>query len=60
MRQSPNFRQWMAEARKLPWRELVRHAKVSHDNRHECRECFCCACLVEVRRGGLVHELRKG
>lgn len=27
--------------------EVMRHARVSIDNRHRCNECFCCAC-VEV------------
>jgi hypothetical protein len=29
--------------------ELDRHAHVSIDNKHECRQCFCCACLAERR-----------
>lgn len=31
-------------------KELMRHARVSLDNRHECRECFCCAALHVLRR----------
>lgn len=27
--------------------EVQRHARVSLNNRHRCRMCFCCAC-VEV------------
>lgn len=32
-------------AHELDSEELERHALVSINNRHECRECFCCACL---------------
>lgn len=27
-------------------REVKRHASVSTDNRHSCRNCFCCACVA--------------
>ena len=27
-------------------KEVLRHARVSVDNRHFCHECFCCACKV--------------
>jgi hypothetical protein len=30
-------------------KELQRHASVSTNNRHECTECFCCACLAVAR-----------
>jgi len=39
--------------------EVRRHARVSSENRHRCRECFCCACAavlydpVERRKRGL-------
>lgn len=41
------------------YREVRTHARVSIDNRHRCRECFCCACVAvlydpeERRRRGL-------
>lgn len=38
-----------ANAFRLPNAELMRHAGISIDNRHECRECFTCACLAEAR-----------
>jgi hypothetical protein len=28
--------------------ELKRHARVSTQNRHRCRACFCCACLAVI------------
>ena len=37
------------EARKLPSAELKRHASVSTSNRHECKDCFCCAAFVVLR-----------
>lgn len=39
-----------AEAFRLDNAELLCHARVSSDNRHECRSCFTCACLVEYKR----------
>lgn len=44
----PTFAEQLKEARKLDTKELKRHASVSTDNRHECRSCFCCACLVTL------------
>lgn len=38
-----------SEAFSLPLKELGRHAGVSIDNRHECQDCFCCACAAELR-----------
>lgn len=35
--------------REKGYAEVKRHASVSIDNRHRCRDCFCCAC-VEVLR----------
>lgn len=43
-------------ARKLSDDELIRHARVSIDNRHRCRECFTCAC-VAVSRERWPHSL---
>ncbi len=37
--------------------EVLRHAKVSSDNRHRCRECFTCACLEVYRNGGHISRL---
>jgi len=36
--------------------ELRRHALVSRDNRHRCKECFCCACLEVWANGGKMRE----
>jgi hypothetical protein len=48
--ESPNWFSMRQAAVRL-WRqgregknELIRHARVSLDNRHECRQCFTCAC----------------
>jgi hypothetical protein len=38
----------LAEASKLPDAELARHARVSLTHRCRCRQCFCCACVVEA------------
>jgi len=35
--------EWKRQANTLPIADLQRHASVSRDNRHACRECFCCA-----------------
>lgn len=35
--------EWKRQAARLPLAEIRRHASVSRDNRHSCRECFCCA-----------------
>lgn len=37
-----------SEAFRLPMKELRRHAHVSIDNRHKCRNCFTCACAAEL------------
>lgn len=46
---TPTFFDMKREARKLPFHELVRHAKVSMENRHECTECFTCACWAVIK-----------
>ncbi len=46
---SRQWQEWKAQAARLPLSDLARHAGVSLDNRHTCRECFCCA-AVEVLR----------
>lgn len=33
----------------LPNKEAHAHARVSLENRHHCRECFCCACVDVIR-----------
>lgn len=43
------FEQMKERARQLEKSELRRHASISIDNRHKCKECFTCAC-VEVLR----------
>lgn len=45
----PTWKEQITEAQKLSDDELKRHASVSIDNKHSCRECFTCACVV-VRR----------
>ena len=40
----------------LPIKELWRHAKVSLDNRHYCKDCFCCACVDALKAHG---EIRR-
>ena len=42
----PTWENQLREARKLSTADLRRHASVSTNNRHYCRECFCCACLT--------------
>ena len=49
----PTWWNQLFHARQL-WRdkgraEVLRHARVSLDNRHECRSCFTCACMVTIR-----------
>jgi hypothetical protein len=34
--------------------ELKRHASVSTDNRHYCKDCFCCACVDFLAKS--IHE----
>jgi hypothetical protein len=29
--------------------EVIRHALVSTQNKHYCKECFCCACVDWLR-----------
>lgn len=43
------FEDWKIQARYMPFNEAVRHAGVSKNNRHACRECFCCACREAVQ-----------
>ena len=31
-------------------KDLKRHYRVSWENRHKCRACFCCACGEELAR----------
>lgn len=45
--------EWKRQAAALPVADIRRHASVSTQNRHECVECFCCACLAVVRECGL-------
>lgn len=35
-------------------REIMRHAHVSIDNRHKCRECFTCACAEVWQNQGRI------
>ena len=46
------FDEMKAAAKLLDPEECRRHARVSRDNRHRCRECFCCACLAVVTERG--------
>ena len=39
------WQEWKRQAYTLPLAEVARHAKVSTQNGHRCRECFCCACI---------------
>jgi len=41
------------------WQEVRRHANVSRDNRHRCRECFCCACAEVLREHALQRPMWK-
>ena len=36
-------------ARRLSTEDVRRHASVSTGNRHTCRECFTCACVVVLQ-----------
>lgn len=48
----PTWENQLIAARKLPSRELRRHASVSLSNKHRCEDCFCCAALtVLIERG---------
>jgi hypothetical protein len=49
---APTWENQLREARLLPDEDLRRHAAVSRNNAHWCRECFCCAALtvLEDRR----------
>jgi hypothetical protein len=60
----------LKEARLLSREDLRRHASVSRDNKHRCRDCYTCACLevLEEREErdrtkcldcGLLHEPRQ-
>lgn len=42
----PFFSDMLNEARTLTQSEVRRHALVSTSNRHRCRDCFTCACVV--------------
>lgn len=44
-----SFFRMKERARRLAWAELRRHASISLDNRHFCRQCFTCACLEVMR-----------
>lgn len=53
----------MKEQAAILWRsgregvaEVIRHARVSIDNRHKCRECFTCACAEVWRNGGQIEK----
>ena len=49
---TPAQRAWqhmLGYARGLSDTALRHHARVSIDNRHKCKECFCCACVVVQR-----------
>lgn len=43
---APTWENQLVEARRLPDAELARHAAVSRNNGHRCRECFTCACVA--------------
>lgn len=40
---SAQWLKWKRQAAALEHSEIRRHAHVSIDNRHQCRNCFCCA-----------------
>jgi hypothetical protein len=47
----PSF--WKVQLRRaalLPIADLRRHASVSLNNRHTCKDCFCCACVEIIKR----------
>jgi hypothetical protein len=49
--QQEQWLEWKRQAALLSLAEIRRHASVSRENRHSCRECFCCAAaevLAEV------------
>ena len=50
------MREQAARLYKVDRREVRRHALVSIDNRHKCRECFTCACVEVWRNGGQVER----
>lgn len=49
----PTWDNQLVMARKLDDDELRRHASVSINNRHECRDCFTCACVAVLRERGI-------
>lgn len=55
---APTWTNQLAEAAKLSDSELKRHASVSTNNKHECRDCFCCACVEELKRRKRANNIR--
>jgi len=51
---APTWSNQLWHARRLSTVELRRHAAVSRDNGHRCRDCFCCAAwtVLEARARG--------
>lgn len=46
-------KQWKKELEKMDLKEIARHASVSTQNKHYCKECFCCFCydyLKEIKK----------
>ena len=55
---APTWSNQLWHARRLSTADLRRHAAVSRENRHRCRECFCCAAwtVLEGRQRGTEGE----
>lgn len=45
----PTFLKMKLRALTLPRNEIERHASVSTNNHHKCRECFTCACVEALQ-----------
>jgi len=46
MKTNEMWEQHKEKARQLTRDELVRNALVARQNRHQCMDCFLCACMV--------------
>lgn len=47
-----NWEELKRQAAVLTPEDRRRHGSVSKNNAHQCRECFCCACVAVDLEGG--------
>ena len=50
MSYAEDFPEEFKKIKKMSNAEISRHAGVSQRNNHYCKDCFCCACLDELKR----------